>query len=191
MHAARLRRPLIALALGSALLAAGCTDDAALDASKKDAAENQATGTDASTTSTTSPALDLPVTEHESADHHVTELNGEVPPGEATFAKEQETVLRAGDGRGHESLVHRTVRAPGTRAPIHIHGYGGTTCVIEGEMTLLMEGSEPNTVPAGGCYYMPPDVHMSGFNTGDVDAVMLDIFVVPEGEPDWVNLETE
>jgi len=32
---------------------------------------------------------------------------------------------------------------------------------------------------------------MSGFNTGDVDAVMLDIFVVPDGEPDWVNLETE
>ncbi len=186
MHVARLRRPLIALALGSALFAAGCTDDAALDTSEQDAAEK-----DAATTSSTSPALDLPVTEHESADHHVTELNGEVPPGEATSAKAQETVLRAGDGRGHESLVHRTVRAPGTRAPIHIHGYGGTTCVTEGEMTLLMEGAEPTTVKAGGCYYMPPDVHMSGFNTGDVDAVMLDIFVVPEGEPDWVNLETE
>lgn len=32
---------------------------------------------------------------------------------------------------------------------------------------------------------------MSGFNAGDVDAVMLDIFFVPEGEPVWVNLETE
>ena len=181
MHAARLRRPLLALALGSALLTAGCTDDSALGAPDKDDP----------TASTTVAPLDLPVVDHDSGHDHVTELNGEVPPGEATFAKDQETVLDASDGRGHESIVHRTVRAPGTRAPIHIHGYGGTTCVIEGEMTLLMEGAEPNTVPAGGCYYMPPDVHMSGFNTGDVDAVMLDIFVVPEGEPDWVNLETE
>ena len=186
MHAARLRRPFLALALGAALLAAGCTDAAALDASK-----GESTTTTSTSTTTSAPALDLPVIEHETADHHVTELNGEVPPGEPTYAKEQETVLRASDGRGHESVVHRTVRAPGTRAPIHIHGYGGTTCVIEGEMTLLMEGSEPNTVPAGGCYYMPPDVHMSGYNTGDVDAVMLDIFVVPEGEPDWVNLELD
>lgn len=172
-------RTAAAVAFAATLLIAGCSGSS----------EGSSAGDDGTTTSRA--GLEMEMSDHDHGTDQVTELNGEVPPGEATFAKDQETLVQELDGQGHESLVHRTVRAPGTRAPIHIHGYGGTTCVLEGEMTLLIEGGEPALASAGTCYYMPPDVYMSGYNTGDVDAVMLDTFLVPEGEPEWVNLETE
>ncbi len=110
-------------------------------------------------------------------------------PGEMTAARESQIILRGPDGLGHETRIHRTVRAPGTRAPIHFHDAGGATCVIEGEMTLYLPGAEPQRAVAGDCYYMPPGQPMSGVNSGTVDAVLLDIFTVPEGTPVWRVIE--
>ena len=174
MHLPNLRLGVAAVAL--AIIVTGCSSTSG--------------GSPKAATATTTPTSALKMAVVKRATGHVTELNGVIPPGVATAAKQQETLLRTPDGKGHESIVHRTVRAPGTRAPIHIHGYGGTTCVLEGEMTLLMEGGKPALAKAGTCYYMPPGIPMSGFNTGSVDAVMLDMFVVPVGEPETINLET-
>jgi quercetin dioxygenase-like cupin family protein len=110
-------------------------------------------------------------------------------PGKMTAARESRIILRSPDGLGHETQIHRTVRAPGTRAPIHFHDAGGATCVIEGEMTLYLPGAEPQRAVAGDCYYMPPGKPMSGVNSGTVDAVLLDIFTVPEGTPVWRVIE--
>ena len=174
MHLLKIRPGVAALAL--VIVVSGCSSNSG--------------GLSKNATATTRPDSVLKIAVVKRATGHVTELNGVVPPGVATAAKQQETLLSTPDGKGHESIVHRTVRAPGTRAPIHIHGYGGTTCVLDGEMTLLMEGAKPSLAKAGTCYYMPPGMPMSGFNTGTVDAVMLDMFVVPVGEPETVNLET-
>ncbi len=116
-------------------------------------------------------------------------LNGSVPLGKVSRSMGEVQVLHQTDEQGNEVFIMRTTRAPGTRSPIHLHDYGGTTCVLEGEMTLFMEGAAPQTVKAGGCYYMPPGHAMSGSNQGSGDAVMLDSFKVPVGQAVWRVVE--
>lgn len=62
----------------------------------------------------------------------------------------------------------------GTRAPIHEHEYGGVTTLVQGEMTLYMEGHEPVRAVAGMSYYMPAEHVMSGVNTESETAIMYD-----------------
>lgn len=116
-------------------------------------------------------------------------INGSVPPGRISRSSGETQLSRGLDGKGNEMLVMRTTRAPGTRTPVHEHEHGGTTCVLEGEMTLFLQGSAPSRAVAGTCYYMPAGHHMVGANTGNVDAVMLDTFLVPIGQPVWTVVE--
>lgn len=102
---------------------------------------------------------------------------------------------------GDVILVEPGVRAAGTRSPVHTHPNTGATCVLQGEMTLTLEGEEdqtfygnllsltsgkPGTVE---CYPMPaPSMHnehkMSATNTGTTPAYIVDLFPVPKGD-DW------
>lgn len=106
-------------------------------------------------------------------------------PGKPTRALDSREIFRQPDGEGRENIIYRTVRAPGTRAPIHFHDDGGMTCVIEGEMTLYLEGAAPAKATAGQCYSMPSGKPMSGVNSGPANAVLLDIFTVKAGAPAW------
>ena len=119
----------------------------------------------------------------------VTKINGKVPPGTPTFAFKSEVLSRGRIGHGDETVVIRTTRLAGTRAPIHTHDHGGTTCVLQGQMTLYMQGHEPMTARAGQCYFMPRGHLMTGVNSGKRTAVMLDIFTVPIGAPTWTPRE--
>lgn len=119
----------------------------------------------------------------------VTTINGAVPPGRVTKTMESEPMISTFDGFGNEIHVVRSVRAFGTRSPIHMHEHGGITCVVEGEMTLYLEGAEPQRAPAGQCYYMPPGKPMSGVNTARSDTVMHDIFTIPVGTDIWKVVE--
>ncbi len=115
----------------------------------------------------------------------VTTINGEVPPLRTTLAFKSQTVSVGDNGNGYQTIVIRTTRKAGTRSPIHTHDYGGTTCVLKGQMTLYLDGSKPVTKKAGSCYFMPPGHLMAGLNTGKVTAVMLDMFTVPIGDEVW------
>lgn len=119
----------------------------------------------------------------------VTTINGIVPPGRVTKTMESKSMISTVDGRGNEIHAVRSVRAFGTRSPIHMHEHGGITCVVEGEMTLYLEGAEPQRALPGDCYFMPPGKVMSGVNTGRTDAVMDDIFTIPEGTDIWKVVE--
>lgn len=121
----------------------------------------------------------------------IDKINGEVPPGRATFAASQKDAVRGTDADGNVYLTHYTVRAVGTRSPVHEHQYGGTTCMLSGEMTLYLEGSEPARKTAGECYFMPAGKLMSGVNSGSVDAVMFDVFVIPKNGEEWVQHELD
>lgn len=159
-----------ALALGAALLLGGC-----------------ATGT-SDVEPTTSPTEEVLPAAPSPPPADVTTINGEVPPGTPTAVDESITKLDVvQDGIQH--LVYQDTRAPGTRSPIHEHPYGGTTCVLSGEMTLFLQGSEPQVADAGDCYWMPPGLPMTGASTGVDYAVMIDTFAVPEGEPVWWVVE--
>ena len=92
-------------------------------------------------------------------------------------------------GSGWTLVTSRTVRQAGTRSPIHMHPYGGQTCVISGEMTLYMDDAEPLVAGPGDCYFMPPGRRMTGVNSADGATFMLDTFVVPKGEQVWIVVE--
>lgn len=84
-----------------------------------------------------------------------------------------------------ESIVFLNRRAPGTRAPIHMHDSGGISCVLEGEETLIMENQKPLRVAAPGCYYMPNGIRMFAYNSGRTDNVTYDIFKGSIGFAYW------
>lgn len=113
-----------------------------------------------------------------------TTINGERPPGELARLVDVTTMLDTVNAEGERLLVVRGVRKAGTRVGIHVHQWGGHTCVLSGTITDFVEGREPSTFPAGTCYYMPPNTPMSAANLGDEDAVLIDTFVLPvDGEP--------
>ncbi len=117
-----------------------------------------------------------------------TTVNGLAPIGEArVLATSTRLIDETTDGIRH--LVYRDVRAVGTRAAIHMHPYGGSTCVLSGEVTIYIEGKEPQTAGAGDCYWMPIDTPMYAYNSGTVDAVFFDTFNIPPDAEPWVVIE--
>lgn len=119
----------------------------------------------------------------------ITTINGSVPTGELLPLQNLETMLDTIDANGLRLVIIKGIRKAGTRVGIHIHKYGGHTCVISGEITDFVEGKEPQVYQAGSCYYMPPNTPMSAANLGDEDAVLIDTFNLPEGEPTIIILE--
>ncbi|MBM3689811.1 MAG: cupin domain-containing protein [Actinobacteria bacterium] len=115
-------------------------------------------------------------------------INGEIPPNKPTPLTESTVVVDVVEA-GQRHVVFRDERPAGTRSPIHLHPYGGVTCMVSGEMTLYLEGSEPQRAGPGQCYSMPPGRPMTGVNTGDGVAILFDIFTVPEGEAVWKVVE--
>ena len=122
----------------------------------------------------------------------VTTINGEVPPGEMMPLQNVTTMMDVIDANGLRLLVTQGTRKAGTRVGIHIHQYGGHTCVLSGTVTDFVEGKKSMVWPAGTCYYMPPNTHMSVANVGETDALLMDTFNLPRDvepitilEPGW------
>ena len=111
--------------------------------------------------------------------NHVTMINGKPLPVEPYPLQDVTVMLDTVDSTGNRLVITKGTRMAGTRAVIHIHEYGGHTCVMNGEITIYMEGSEPAKKLGGTCYYMPPNVHMSATNLGQEDVVLIDTFTLP------------
>lgn len=125
----------------------------------------------------------------------ITTINGSTPPGVMTRLADLKTMLDTTQADGRRLLIIQGVRKPGTRAPIHVHDFGGSTCVLSGTITDFVEGKEPMTYPAGTCYYMAPGTPMTAANLGTVDVHLIDTFVQPPEasaitvlEPNWPDL---
>ncbi len=118
----------------------------------------------------------------------VSTINGEVPPGEPTLVHTSQEILNVMRD-GQQVRVYKDVREPGTRAPIHIHPFGGWTCVVSGQAVLYLDGSEPKSTGPGECVDMPAMVPMSNVNPGPGPAVLLDSFVTPPDAPVWRIIE--
>ena len=124
------------------------------------------------------------------------QINGAVPPNtpsktmfESRLLTEPQTDAQ-GNKTGMVLVTSRSVRDKGTRSPIHVHPYGGQTCVVSGEMTLYLDGEpELKSAGPGECYYMPPGRRMTGVNTAEGPTIMIDSFVVPMGEQVWIVVE--
>ncbi len=113
----------------------------------------------------------------------VSSLNGAPLPVPVAPLVATHTMMDIIDSKGMRVVVVMGTRRPGTRAPIHVHDYGGHTCVFSGEITIFMEGHAPLPKPAGSCYDMPPNMLMSAANLGATDVVLTDTFTLPPGRP--------
>lgn len=112
----------------------------------------------------------------------VTTINGEIPPGIPAPLENLFPMLDTITADGSRLVIHNGVRIAGTRVGIHMHDFGGWTCVISGTLTDFVEGQEPTENPAGTCYYMPPRTPMTAANLGDEDAIVIDTFDLPVGQ---------
>jgi len=121
----------------------------------------------------------------------VTEINGQPLPGEMKALQNVIDLVPPGyiDSFGREVVIHRGIREAGTRVGIHIHEYGGYTLVLSGTITDYVEGMDPVRHGAGDWYYMPPNTPMSAANEETVDAELIDIFLVPPGQPSITIIE--
>ena len=125
-----------------------------------------------------------------------TKINGKELPNKASKTMFESRLLTVpqldaiGKPTGMMLVTSRSVRERGTRSPIHVHPFGGQTCVVSGEMSLYLEGTdEVKTAGPGDCYYMPAGRRMSGVNSADSVTIMIDTFVVPAGEQVWIVVE--
>jgi len=120
---------------------------------------------------------------------NVTKINGQGLPGAMATLTNEHVMFDGIIADGRRMTIIRAVRKAGTRVGIHVHKWGGTTCVLEGAMTDFVEGNAPAYYPAGSCYYMPPNHHMATSNMGSIDAVIQDTFIVPDGQPSITIVE--
>jgi quercetin dioxygenase-like cupin family protein len=117
-----------------------------------------------------------------------TTVNGEKLPGKPVLTHSSEEILSLmRDGRSVR--VYRDTRDAGTRSPIHVHPYGGWTCIVEGQAVFFLEGSDSIEAGPGECFEMPALTAMSNYNPGPGTTTMLDSFVSPEGANLWVPIE--
>lgn len=67
------------------------------------------------------------------------------------------------------------IREAHTRMALHMHEFGGQTCILAGgPATVFVEGGplEGEVYPPGTCYYMPPGVYMTSANLSDEDSMV-------------------
>ncbi|MDA7886334.1 cupin domain-containing protein [Pirellulales bacterium] len=122
----------------------------------------------------------------------VTTINGQTLPCEMKPLQNVIDLVPSGyiDSFGREVVIHRCIREAGTRVGIHIHEYGGYTLVLSGTITDYVEGMDPMVHGPGDWYYMPPNTPMSAANNDESeDAELIDIFIVPPGQPEITIIE--
>ncbi|MFN6979592.1 MAG: cupin domain-containing protein [Gemmobacter sp.] len=119
----------------------------------------------------------------------VSTVNGIVPPGTVMPLQGVSTMLDTITADGRRLVITMGTRKAGTRVGIHVHEYGGHTCVIAGTITDFVEGKPDSVWPAGTCYYMPPNTPMSAANLGSEDAILIDTFELPVGAPTITIIE--
>lgn len=134
----------------------------------------------------------LPNPNIERSDH----INGKAVPNKPSKTMFESRLLTVpqldakGKPTGMVLVTSRSVREKGTRSPIHVHPFGGQTCVVSGEMSLYLEGTEEiKRAGPGDCYFMPAGRRMTGVNSADGVTIMIDTFVVPQGEQVWIVVE--
>ena len=127
----------------------------------------------------------------------LTKLNGIVMEDVAPMTRYIEALpimLNYTDHNGLLVTTYQGIREPQSRMAIHMHPFGGQTCVISGPpATVFLEGVPGSTeYPAGTCYYMPPGKFMVSSNLGDEDQNTIDILAGKAStvvcEPGWADV---
>jgi quercetin dioxygenase-like cupin family protein len=84
---------------------------------------------------------------------------------------------------GHETHVMLVTSAPGALLPRHTHPGVEISYVVEGELTVTIEGKDAVVVKAGSSFAVPPGAAHSAKNTASIPTKVLATFVIEKGKP--------
>lgn len=103
-------------------------------------------------------------------------------PAPATANKTVDTVTLPSLGvSGPYSLVQQVLDfAPGSQTPMHRHGGPGVITVLQGQVTLNVDGVDM-TFKTGQSFAEMPGHRLQAFNRGSSDLVLAATFLLPDG----------
>ncbi len=87
------------------------------------------------------------------------------------------------DMPGYETIVAEVTIAPGGREGRHSHPATLVGRVLEGELTLELEGETAKTLQAGDTAIVRPNQVHEGINKGKVPVKLIAVFIAPKGKP--------
>ena len=90
-------------------------------------------------------------------------------------------------GERQEVRVFVATVKPGDKTPFHTHRFPVTVYVLEGVITLEMEGRAPVTVKAGQAMVEPPQVKMTGYNRSSTEPLRVVIFYVSDPDTPFLD----
>jgi quercetin dioxygenase-like cupin family protein len=97
----------------------------------------------------------------------------------------QRTVLQRGDLSiaGHEGVMARADFVPGASVGRHTHPGEEISYVLEGTITLEVQGKPPVTLKAGDVFFVEAGKVHDAKNTGTTPAKVLATYVVDKSKP--------
>jgi len=90
-------------------------------------------------------------------------------------------------GERQEVRVLVATVKPGDKTPFHTHRFPVTFYVLEGVITLEMDGRAPVTVKAGQAMVEPPQVKMTGYNRSGTEPLRVVIFYVSDPDTPFLD----
>jgi len=83
----------------------------------------------------------------------------------------------------HETVIARGEFAAGGGPPRHTHPGDEVGYILEGELTIEIDGKPPQKVKAGDSFFIPAGTVHTAKNTGKVPAVAISTYIVEKGKP--------
>ncbi len=84
---------------------------------------------------------------------------------------------------GREAVVARVEVAPGAKAGRHTHPGDEISYVLEGELTLLVDGQPPRKIKAGESFVVPAGLVHDAHNEAATPGKLVGVYVVEKGKP--------
>jgi quercetin dioxygenase-like cupin family protein len=83
----------------------------------------------------------------------------------------------------HEAVLARGEFQPGAMVPRHTHPGDEVGFVLEGEVTIEMDGKPPLKLKAGDSFFVPVGTIHAAKNTSKAAATVISTYIVEKGKP--------
>jgi len=84
---------------------------------------------------------------------------------------------------GHEAVMARGEFAAGAVVPKHTHPGEEVAYILEGQVTIEVEGKPPVVLKAGEAFFVPAGTVHAAKNSGTGPAKVLSTYIVEKGKP--------
>jgi quercetin dioxygenase-like cupin family protein len=84
---------------------------------------------------------------------------------------------------GREAITARGEFQPGAAVPRHTHPGEEIGYVVEGELTIEIDGQPAKTVKAGEAFFIAPNTVHAGKNTSKGNTAVVSTYLIEKGKP--------